>query len=112
MKARIKVERLVRWEKCKSLSSLELHEEVVSCIIVSVSDDSFSSYPQVYLIEEKGGALQNIYTYTHTYPSTYIHTYYIQYAYMHSVHLVVMANHHCSLEVICMQVGCGCICIV
>ena len=52
MKAGIKVECLVRREKCKSLSSLKLHEEVVSCIIVSVGDDSFPSYPQIYLIKE------------------------------------------------------------
>ena len=43
MKAGIKVECLVRREKSKPLSSLELHEEVVGCIIVGVSDDSFSS---------------------------------------------------------------------
>ena len=67
MKAGIKVECLVWWEKSKSLSSLELHEEVVSCIIVGVSDDSFSAYPQVYLIEGKDGILQ---TYIHTHICT------------------------------------------
>ena len=61
MKAGIEVERRVRWKERETLSSLKLHKEVESAIIVGVGHNSSPSNPQIDLYIND---TQYIYIYT------------------------------------------------
>lgn len=53
MKTGIEIHSLIRWEKSESFPPLQLHKEIVSSIIMSMSNNTSTSNPEIYLIVQK-----------------------------------------------------------